>query len=141
MTLHEIEQNIEERYALVTDLPEFTVTDRETDRDMFPTLSGNRAYMCKACLSADAEHMAYALNFLKSAEELGERETGEGTLKNWRLITWTYCPRCDGQLEALTGAKDDEKIDDFDNVRCMDCPFIGLYGWLEPTEVQDANER
>jgi len=51
------------RFVVVSDLPEYTVYDREQQLDMFPTKSGNRDYACRGCDSARANMIADALNF------------------------------------------------------------------------------
>jgi len=58
-----VEGLVRPRFVVVSDLPEWSVWDTETKRDLFPTKSGNRDYACKQCDSVTAAMIAESLNF------------------------------------------------------------------------------
>lgn len=58
------------RYIVVSDLPEFTVNDTETGRDLFPTQSFNRSTYCKRVDEDTARMIADALNLRSSVRSL-----------------------------------------------------------------------
>jgi len=57
------EDNSYQRFAPVSDLPEYSVWDNEEQRDLFPTKSGNRRYACRQCSGDTASLIADALNY------------------------------------------------------------------------------
>ena len=61
------------RFQPVSDLPEWTVHDTETGRDLFPTKSGNRDYCSGNCTAATAARIAYCLNMVELMESLEGR--------------------------------------------------------------------
>ena len=57
------------RYLVVSDLPEYSVFDTKTNRDLFPTKSGNRDYACRSCSRRDADMITNALNEVNRYKE------------------------------------------------------------------------
>lgn len=51
-----------QRFVVISDLPEWTVWDKERQCDLFPTKSGNRDYACRRCEEDTAHLIADALN-------------------------------------------------------------------------------